>query len=89
MQVGLLWFDNDPQRGIATKIQDAASRYQEKFGRPPDTCYVNSLLFSAGIASLTPQSRADPALRVVPAVNILPHHFWVGEEGERDASGGG
>ena len=23
-------------------------------------------------------------LRVVPAANILPHHFWVGEEGERE-----
>ncbi len=32
MQVGLLWFDNDPHRGLASKIEDAARHYQEKFG---------------------------------------------------------
>ena len=42
MQVGLLWFDNDPHRGLAGKIEDAARRYREKYGRPPDTCYVNT-----------------------------------------------
>ncbi len=48
MQVGLLWFDNDPLRGLSSKIEDAARCYREKFGRPPDTCYVNSLVFGKG-----------------------------------------
>ena len=84
MQVGLLWFDNDPHRGLASKIEDAARRYGEKFGRPPDTCYVNSLLFNQGSGMIAAPDLPNQALRVVPAANILPHHFWVGEEGERD-----
>jgi hypothetical protein len=84
MQVGLLWFDNDPHRGLTGKIEDAARHYQEKFGRLPDTCYVNHLVFSKGSEMVATPSFANQDLRVVPAANILPHHFWVGEEGERE-----
>jgi hypothetical protein len=85
MQVGLLWFDNDPHRGLTAKIEDAACRYREKFGRPPDTCYVNSLIFGKGSQTLASPGPSSQPLRVVPAANILPHHFWVGEEVERNA----
>jgi hypothetical protein len=85
MQVGLLWFDNDPHRGLTAKVEDAARRYREKFGRPPNTCYVNSVVLGKSLETFVVQSLADQTLRVVPAANILPHHFWVGEEGEREA----
>jgi len=78
MQIGLLWFDNDPHRALANKIEDAARRYGEKFGRPADTCYVNSMVLNGGLAAVTPP---NGTLRVVPAANVLPHHFWVGEDG--------
>ena len=84
MQSGLLWFDNDPHRGLTNKIEDAARCYREKFGRLPDTCYVNSTIFSGGSLTVTPMNLAKQALRVVPATNILPHHFWVGEESEHE-----
>jgi hypothetical protein len=84
MQVGLLWFDNDPHRGLTGKIEDAARHYQEKFGRLADTCYVNLLVFTNGPEMVATPSFANQDLRVVPAANILPHHFWVGEEGERE-----
>lgn len=84
MQVGLLWFDNDPHRGLTAKIEDAARHYRDKFGRPPDTCYVNNLILSKGPESVFVSSPANRTVRVVPATNILPHHFWVGEEGERE-----
>lgn len=85
MQVGLLWFDNDPHRAFIAKIEDAARRYQEKFGRPPDTCYVNGVTFGRSPEAGETAGFSDHGLRVVPAANILPHHFWVGEEGEREA----
>ena len=50
MQEGMLWFDSDGSRSLAAKIEDAARRYREKFGRQPDTCYVNSATL-AGAAS--------------------------------------
>ena len=47
MQIGLLWFDNDPRRGLTAKIEDAARRYREKFGAPPNACYVNQAALDA------------------------------------------
>jgi len=35
MKVGLLWFDDDPQRTIEEKVRQAAKRYREKLGGPP------------------------------------------------------
>ena len=76
MQTGLLWFDSDPNRGLAAKIEDAARRYREKFGVPPNTCYVNQAALGPDAAGV-----ARRGARIVPAVHILPHHFWVGEGG--------
>ncbi len=75
MQMGLLWFDNDPRKILTTKIEDAARRYREKFGAPPDTCYVNQAALAGGQGVV-----GAPGLRLVPAANILPHHFWIGVE---------
>jgi hypothetical protein len=77
MQTGLLWFDSDPNRGLAAKIEDAARRYREKFGQWPDTCYVNNAALTDTGAQRTP---SDLAVRVVPSTNIPRHHFWVGRE---------
>lgn len=75
MQTGLLWFDDDPRRPLSAKIQDAALRYQEKFGTPPDTCFVNRAEVG-GAEVVVPAGGLS--LRVVPSVRILAHHFWVG-----------
>ncbi len=80
MQIGLLWFDNDPQRGLETKIVEAANRYSEKFGRLPDTCYVNQAELNSQSRVVALASTSIASLRVMPSHNILPHHFWVGIE---------
>lgn len=76
MQIGLLWFDNDPSREVAAKVEDAAQRYREKFGVPPNTCYVNQ-------AAWTGDTSVSTTVRIIPVVNILPNHFWVGVEEQR------
>jgi hypothetical protein len=77
MQTGLLWFDSDPNRGLVAKIEDAARRYQEKFGQTPDTCYIShKTMTDAGMQ----QTLSGLAMRVVPSTTIMPHHFWVGRE---------
>jgi hypothetical protein len=81
MQTGLLWFDNDPGRELVAKVEDAARRYREKFGVAPDTCYVNGAALTGGERLIR---LGDVALRVVPAGNILQHHFWVGVEERPD-----
>jgi len=41
MKIGMLWFDNDKQTDLATKIQHAADYYQNKYGLRPNLCYVH------------------------------------------------
>jgi hypothetical protein len=71
MKVGWMWFDNDPGRSIEEKIQGAVQRYRTKFGRFPNTCYINQ-------RSITSDGFRCGKVKVVAARNILPHHFWLG-----------
>jgi hypothetical protein len=73
MQEGLLWFDANPKRDLAEKICRAADRYHLKFGRRPNLCYVNP-------ANLITGSTEINGVRLVPADNVLKHHYWIGEE---------
>lgn len=73
MQEGLLWFDADPKRDLGEKVARAADRYQFKFGRRPNLCYVNPALLGNG-------SLEYNGVRLVPASNVLKHHFWIGVE---------
>jgi hypothetical protein len=74
MHEGLLWFDADPKRALNEKIAQAADRYRHKFGRKPNLCYVNPMMLPG----------SEPAecngVRLVPAPNVLKHHFWIGIE---------
>lgn len=80
MQVGLLWFDSDPARGVAAKAVEAARRYREKFGAVPDTCYVNQAALAGGELVVPLQPPGSAVLRLRPAANIRPNHFWIGVE---------
>jgi len=71
MKIGLLWYDDDPKRGVMDKIEQAAQRYYEKFGKKPDTCYVNPVLLPSG-------GMAHNGVKVLAATTVLPDHFWVG-----------
>lgn len=73
MKEGLLWYDNDPQRNLADKVGQAATRYQAKFGRKATVCYLNE-------AELNGQPRDIRGIRLLSNPNVLRHHFLVGEE---------
>lgn len=73
MKEGLLWFDNDPQRQMADKINRAATRYQTRFGRRPTTCYISSADFDG-------QNDEIGGIRLKPVLDVRRHHFWIGEE---------
>ena len=78
MRVGLLWFDNRSDAPLADKIRQAAVRYRQKFGQPPNCCYVHPNTL-AGAAGEIVQVNGF-TVRVIPMGNILPHHFWIGLE---------
>ena len=76
MKVGLLWFDDDPQRAIEEKVRRAAKRYREKFGRAANTCYVNPISLK-GDGDLGDEFRCG-RVKVIVTPKTLPHHFWLG-----------
>jgi hypothetical protein len=77
MNEGLLWYDGDPKKALSEKIAQAAARYQHKYGRKPNLCYVNPLMLPGN----------GPAeyggVRIEPMRNVLKHHFWIGVDDER------
>jgi hypothetical protein len=81
MKEGLLWYDDDPRRDLAEKIGLAARRYRQKFGEPPDACYVHPSLLkgNGGVKHVG-------GVRVTPLSSVLRHHFWLGRERAKQSS---
>ena len=75
MTEGLLWFDADPKRDIADKVTAAADRYQVKFRRRPNLCYVHTSALPLGSVELG-------GVRLVGAGNVTKNYFWIGVEQE-------
>jgi hypothetical protein len=86
MDIGLLWFDNDPKTAIEEKIRRAAGYYRRKYGQPANIVMTNTATLAAQ-SSLSPPFEIeldDIALKVLAAGNVLPHHFWVGVASKRE-----
>lgn len=72
MELGLLWYD-DSQVEFATKVQEVAQRYEEKFDTSPNRCYVNPASMPGEAKRLSLNG-----VKVLASTTILPDHFWVG-----------
>jgi len=71
MITGLLWFDDSPNVPLAAKIENAARRYRERFGRSPEVCYVHPRTLAG--AKVLPTH-----VKVIELATIQPNHFWIG-----------
>ncbi len=71
MDVGMLWFDDDPRRGLEEKIARAVAHYKEKYGQMPSLCFVNP-----GTLNGAPDTAAG--VQIKASRTVLPNHFWVG-----------
>ncbi len=71
MNIGMLWFDNDNKADLATKIQRAASYYNQKYGKAPNLCLVNP-------RTLGSNPWKSPGIEVKATRSVLPNHFWLG-----------
>jgi hypothetical protein len=87
MEIGLLWFDDDPSRELEDKVGRAAQRYRQKYGRWPNTCYVHPQVVADHLVQeLRVEGSARSrrrTIRIVSAQNILLHHYWLGENTKR------
>lgn len=71
MNIGMLWFDNDTKSELSSKIQRAATYYQQKYGKTPNVCFVHPSMIPANT-----QPKLNLELRTTRSV--LPNHFWLG-----------
>jgi hypothetical protein len=79
MNVGMLWFDNDPGTELSTKINRAAGYYQQKYGLVPDVCQVHPCMVGEGMHLVEWKSGI---VDVQPNRVIQPGHLWIGIEEE-------
>lgn len=73
MNVGMLWFDNDPKTPLAAKVSRAVEYYQRKYGRMPNLCLVHPSMFNE-------REIAQAQIAIRPYRSVLPGHFWIGVE---------
>ncbi len=83
MNVGMLWFDNDPKAELVVKIERAATYYRTKYGRNPTLCYVHPSMLPVPITtgSTLPSTLKAAGLEVRSTRSVLPNHFWIGVNG--------
>ena len=74
LKSGWLWFDDSPRITLQEKVERAARRYTERFGRAPTVCYVHpkTLLGANPVAG---------SVQVIESCTIQPNHFWLGIAG--------
>jgi len=93
MEVGLLWFDDDPQRRLEEKVLRAAMHYERKYGQPPNLCFVHPSVFNgngngkrdkksgvkrARSGDLAQRLGDFAQLEIRPGRCVLRDHFWLG-----------
>jgi hypothetical protein len=77
MNIGMLWFDNDPKTDLSAKVQQAASFYKDKYGVRPNVCFVHP--------SMIPEDRLKTGrVEVRKNGSVLPNHYWIGVNGSDD-----
>lgn len=71
MNIGMLWFDNDPKTDMNGKIERAVAYYRSKYGQSPNLCFVHPSMLA---------DSASPPARVEIRTNqaVRPNHFWIG-----------
>jgi hypothetical protein len=78
MNIGMLWFDNDPKAEIDTKIERAANYYQHKYGKAPNICFIHpSMLPNAPIAEAGARLHSGE-IEIRSSGTVQPNHFWLG-----------
>jgi hypothetical protein len=70
MNIGMLWFDNDPKADLLVKIGRAADYYQGKYGQHPNLCFVHP--------NMVKETVKPAGIELRTSRTVLPNHFWIG-----------
>jgi len=71
MDIGLLWFDNDPRSDLETKVSCAAAYYRKKYGQEPNLCFVHPSM-------LKEEKIETGRVSLQSSTSMIPYHFWLG-----------
>lgn len=71
MNIGMLWWDNDPKTTFEIKVKKAAEYFDKKYGAYPNTCIVHP-----SMVNRTAVDRIDISIMK----EIRPNYFWIGVE---------
>ncbi len=77
MNIGMLWYDNDPKADLGIKIQRAVTFYREKYGATPNLCFVHPSMLP-GQTENTPNAMKSSGVEVRANRSVLPNHLWLG-----------
>ena len=85
MNIGMLWFDNDPKTDLQQRVERAANYYARKYGKHPNLCFVHPTMLPQKAATASNQEPSTNPLKagkveVRPSTSLLPNHFWIGIE---------
>ena len=81
MNIGMLWFDNDPKAEFSTKIERAASYYRNKYGRTPNLCFVHPSMLHENHSDDPQKPVKSGSVEVRTSRSVMPNHFWIGING--------
>jgi hypothetical protein len=85
MKIGMLWFDNDKQTDLTTKIESASIYYFQKYGKLPNICFVHPSMLPK--RDNPPENQKEAAsykagnVEVKSNQSVLPNHLWIGING--------
>ena len=82
MNVGMLWFDNDPRTALTAKVARAADYYRRKYGLSANLCLVHPSMLAEPRPELAEglDGKSVETVHVRPNRAIQPGHLWIGTE---------
>jgi hypothetical protein len=87
MNIGMLWFDNDPKAEINAKIKRAAEYYHNKYGVTPNLCFIHPSMVNNGSLQTQDERMQSGNIEVRTSRSVLPNHFWIGINGGAGSNG--
>lgn len=67
-----VWYDDNPQKAVATKIDEAVGRFKKHYGSNPKICMLNEAVAVADYEVA--------GLQLMSTKNVPQNYFWVGNE---------
>jgi hypothetical protein len=70
MNNGMLWYDNQTDKPVEVRLQQAVDYFIAKYGHPPLCCFVHPEMLAE------PMQLTD-SIKVIPNQRILKNHIWL------------